>query len=327
MATTKMIHNYTAATGIDGAADLLLIDPGSTGNYNSISRNVLLGVTGTPADVSTSQAFTNKTIGNTNNATLKDGSFTLQNSSSTTKQAQFSLASITAGNTRTYTLPDITDTLVTLTATQTITNKTLTSPTINSPTITNASITADSISGYTVSNSGNIYGIAVSLGTIGSAALAANAVTSTALATGAVTASKIGTDSSFAWTAYTPTWTNLTAGNGTNNSKYYQIGKMVHYRIDFTFGSTTSISGSVSVSLPVTAVSYNSSELYGLMLYSQTGTAEFVGSAEVTNTTTALIYANNASGTYLTMSPLSSTVPFTWASTHRISGLIIYEAA
>ena len=177
---SKEINAYTAATTIDGAADYLLIDPGSTGNYNKINRNTLLGVTGTPADLSTLQTFTNKTIGNTNNATLKDGSFTLQNSSSTTKQAQFSLASITAGNTRTYTLPDITDTLVTLTATQTLTNKTLTSPTINSPTITNASVTADSISGYTVSNTGTIYGVAVTTGQI----TGANTVSNSALASG-----------------------------------------------------------------------------------------------------------------------------------------------
>lgn len=190
---TKEIHNYTAATTIDGAADLLLIDPSSTGNYNSISRNVLLGVTGTPADLSTSQAFTNKTIGNTNNATLKDGSFTLQNSSSTTKQAQFSLASITAGNTRTYTLPDITDTLATLTAAQTLTNKTLTSPTINSPTITNATITADTVSGFTTSNSGTVYGIAVSTGqittanSIGTGTIVQNGVAASQLATSAIT--------------------------------------------------------------------------------------------------------------------------------------------
>jgi hypothetical protein len=80
---------------------------------------------------------------------------------------------------------------MTLTGTQTATNKTLTSPTINSPTITNATISADSISGYTVSNNGTVYGISVTGGTIGSAALAANSVTNTAVASGGLYASKV----------------------------------------------------------------------------------------------------------------------------------------
>ncbi len=51
------------------------------------------------------------------------------------KRMQFSLSGITTGNLRTLTVPDVTDTLVTLTATQVLTNKTLTTPVIS--TITN----------------------------------------------------------------------------------------------------------------------------------------------------------------------------------------------
>lgn len=59
-------------------------------------------------------------------------------------------------------------TIVGTTDSQTLTNKTLTSPTINSPTITNATISADSITGFTVSNTGSIYGISVAAGVIAS---------------------------------------------------------------------------------------------------------------------------------------------------------------
>lgn len=182
---------YTLATGVDPVADVWLIQQGSV--YHTLNRNLLLGVTGTPADISTSQTFSNKNIGNTNSITIKDASFTLQNSSVTSKQAQFSLASITAGNTRTYILPDISDTLITLTATQTVSNKTFTSPTINSPSITNASITADSVSGFTTANSGNIYGMSVSGGILSSAAILGQ-VNTAALQTNAVAASNLATN-------------------------------------------------------------------------------------------------------------------------------------
>lgn len=62
-------------------------------------------------------------IGKTVNATAD--TFYLKDTSAVTKVARFSAASITAGNTRVYTLPDGSDTLVGLTLTQTLTNKTL----------------------------------------------------------------------------------------------------------------------------------------------------------------------------------------------------------
>lgn len=191
---TKQINQYTAAVTIDPANDYFLIDPGGTGNYNKINRNTVMGVTGIPADISSTQTFTNKVIGNTNSVTVKDSSFTLQNTGDTTKQAKFSLSSITTGNTRTYTLPDISDTLITLTATQTLTNKTLTSPVISAPTITNASISADSVVGFTTSNTGNIYGIAVSAGQITNAAIANGTISSTQIATNGVSASNLATN-------------------------------------------------------------------------------------------------------------------------------------
>jgi hypothetical protein len=60
-----------------------------------------------------------------------------------------------------------------------------------------------------------------------------------------------------AWTGYTPTFTNITLGSSTSAFTYVQIGKTVHVRGRLSFGAGSSVTGAVSISLPVTAVSGN----------------------------------------------------------------------
>lgn len=59
------------------------------------------------------------------------------------------------------------------------------------------------------------------------------------------------------WADYTPSFTNLTVGNGTLVGRYSQSGKTVKFKVSLVFGSTTSITASsaVRVSVPVTAAS------------------------------------------------------------------------
>lgn len=181
----------TAFSGsVDGSADLLALWQTSSSTLFKITRNQYLNLSSAPLGLTDSQSPQNKTFDNTNVLTIKTGNLTLQSSSDVTKQAKFSAASITAGQTRTFTLPDVTDTIVTLTATQTLTNKTLTSPTLNTPTLTNATISADTITGYSSSTTGSIYGMSVTSGVLASAALN-NAVNTAAIQSAAVTNAKV----------------------------------------------------------------------------------------------------------------------------------------
>lgn len=71
------------------------------------------------------QSLTNKTLDSSNTITARDDRFSIVAAGDVTKIAAFQCSSITAGNTRTYTLPDASGTVTLLTATQTLTNKSL----------------------------------------------------------------------------------------------------------------------------------------------------------------------------------------------------------
>lgn len=189
--SNKVIGDYTAAVTIDGATHFLLIQPGNASvAYKKISRNILLGITGSPVGTSDSQTLTNKII-TTPTLTVLDNALTIQDNADPTKQAQFQLSAITAGQTRTYTMPNASVTLASLTGTETLTNKTLTAPVINNGSITGTTITTDAIVGQSSATTGTVYGMSVTTGTIGTSGIANTAVTTAKLATNSVSTAKI----------------------------------------------------------------------------------------------------------------------------------------
>lgn len=64
---------------------------------------------------------------------ISDSTFRVVDNTDATKKLAFEVSGITTATTRTLTVPDASDTLVLLAATQTLTNKTLTSPTLTTP--------------------------------------------------------------------------------------------------------------------------------------------------------------------------------------------------
>lgn len=154
------------------AGDSMIASSDGSGNWRALFVQ-LGGVAVTTAGV---QTLSNKTLDNSNTITVKDANFTIQDDADTTKQATFQVSGIATATTRTFTLPDVTDTLVTLTATQTLTNKTLTSPTLTTPALgTPASGTLTNCTGLPVSTgiSGLASGAASFLATPSSANLRA----------------------------------------------------------------------------------------------------------------------------------------------------------
>ncbi|MFN8993645.1 MAG: hypothetical protein ACK5X3_08320 [Pseudomonadota bacterium] len=82
-------------------------------------------------------------------STFLDGSFRVQNTSDSTKQFAFDISAVATGTTRTWIIPNSSDTFVGLAATQTLTNKTISGA---SNTITNVSLSSGVTGNLPVTN-------------------------------------------------------------------------------------------------------------------------------------------------------------------------------
>lgn len=309
MANTTITALPTAST-IDGANDFLAIDTASPSATNKINRNVLLGITSQPVGLTDTQTLTNKTL-----------------SSPTISGPTLSgtvLGTYTLGGTPTFPAS-----VVTLTGTQTLTNKTLTSPVISGGTIDNTTITVDSINGHTTSTIVTVAGVQMNNGTIGTA----SAVVTNSIADAAVTPAKLvaGTGTGWTTTTWSPIWTNLTVGNGVVTARYIQTGKMVIARVTIVFGSTTSVSGQVIFSLPVTSVAYagtaTTTPLGSVQMFDSSAVTVYNGNVLNASTTTAELRVFKVDGTYSLLAVTTSLIPFTWAINDEIECQFIYEAA
>lgn len=129
------------------------------------------------------------------------------------------------------------------------------------------------------------------------------------------------------WGTWTPTFGNFTKGSATIVAKYIQIGKTIHYYLGVTLAADSSMGTNPYFSLPVASASILGSTIIGEVYVLDSGTAEFLGKVLILPTTTAEPVINNASGTYLTFTRFSSSVPMTWTTNDRLIITGTYEAA
>jgi len=133
-----------------------------------------------------------------------------------------------------------------------------------------------------------------------------------------------------AWTAYTPTWTNLTVGNATQDSRYIKVGRLVMVNLKIILGSTSSVGSIPEFSLPANLdASYGTGDTIGdLQLQQVSAGAVYWGKAlPRTDLTGARPFVDQVAGTYNVPQIVNATIPFTWATGDIISGTLIYEAA
>lgn len=131
-----------------------------------------------------------------------------------------------------------------------------------------------------------------------------------------------------AWTAWTPTLTGITIGNGVLSCAYQRSGKWITARFLFTAGSTTTYSATVlAATLPVTPHSVyttNTNFPVGAALI-QPGiqSTRIPGIACISSTGTLFWFADTGSAN----AAVTNLVPGTFGTSGIISATVTYEAA
>lgn len=118
-----------------------------------------------------------------------------------------------------------------------------------------------------------------------------------------------------AWTAWTPTLTNMTLGNGTVTALYRRLGKTMDFRFRFILGSTSAVGTSPTFSLPAGISALTTSAVCGDILMQDTGASTRRGQAIVASATTIGIFNFSTTGI---LQGTTATVPHTWANTDVI---------
>ena len=129
-----------------------------------------------------------------------------------------------------------------------------------------------------------------------------------------------------AWTSYTPSFTNLTVGNGTLVGRYCQVGKIVTASMKLTFGSTTAITGGfVLMDAPILGVV--NGRLIGTLYMEDVGVIVATGWVKHDNPLYVALIPGTSSGTYTGIANMSASVPFTFATGDFMEAFFSYEAA
>lgn len=136
------------------------------------------------------------------------------------------------------------------------------------------------------------------------------------------------------WLSYTPTVT-LNGGGSNGNAaiagSYTQSGKTVSYWIHYTLGSTTSFTSlsNIQFSLPVASSTTfgNGGSTYGSGSGNAGGSNSYGLTTQVVTNTTALLIAQNVSGSTVLFANITATYPNVWGATNSWTITGTYEAA
>lgn len=129
-----------------------------------------------------------------------------------------------------------------------------------------------------------------------------------------------------AWATYVPTWTNLVQTGGSKIGRYHQEGKTVDMVARFTLGAGSSVTGSPTVTLPVTAQgNVGATQLQGV--FWDASASKPYDCIVLLTTTTAQAFPKDTASTYSSGTAGSGTIPFVWTTSDWVEIAGRYEAA
>ena len=135
-------------------------------------------------------------------------------------------------------------------------------------------------------------------------------------------------DEQTAWQDFTPSWNNVTVGNGTVAARYTQIGKIVHGYVMFTLGGTSTVAAGAGIDVPLTAsANIIDRSAVGQSIYFDSGTQAYFGFVAYRTGAPDYLQFYYPSGNPPSSGDLTPTLPFTWTTSDRIQVTFQYEAA
>lgn len=129
------------------------------------------------------------------------------------------------------------------------------------------------------------------------------------------------------WADWTPTYTNMTVGNGTATARYMPIGKTVHCYYGLTLGSTSTIGTNPRISPPVNIAGVVPSLVpLGGAKFSESGGDDILGVVRKSATANFTFDVYNHTTTYGKSTGLTALIPFSWGTADRFVFSATYES-
>ena len=136
------------------------------------------------------------------------------------------------------------------------------------------------------------------------------------------------------YTAYTPTYSAFTLGNGTVTAKYCQTNDFVHVIGSIVLGSTSSITGNLGIGMNFSAdAMYYTPTIWSMqmgtatLLDSSAGVINYGVVAGANNATIMQLFSQAANATYVARGLVNATTPFTWAVSDEIKWNVYFKKA
>jgi len=133
-------------------------------------------------------------------------------------------------------------------------------------------------------------------------------------------------ETSGASVSFTPSWNNLTPGDGSESAFYTQTHDLVVVHVLLDFGSTTSVTGQVSIDHPVGSARIGQSIPTGVVNYVDDDGNNTEGVIYL-GVNSALLRNYSVSGSQIVAGATNPTNPHTWAANDRIRLSWVYQIA